>query len=219
MQDPISFRCVGQIHGSLHVAFDRWLEAAIEPELNGASDNPLVLAARTLIVSTGNFHTPAIALAADSVAIAIAQVAAPCRPSASAGCSAQPQRPARQPHHAVPGLGRDGPAAEARPRAGELDPAPAAPVSIDPSVSAEGVEDDATNAAHAVLRLTDQLDLLTNVIAIELVCAAQAVDSPHPSRLGAGTAVMYRQVRAQVEPLGEDRRSSADIERVVGLIA
>lgn len=218
LQDPLSFRCVSQIHGSLHVAFDL-LAAAVEPELNGASDNPLVIAAQDAIIPTGNFHTPAIALAADAVAIATAQVAAPSAERVGRLCSANlsglpanlttrspssaGMAPLQKPAHALVSAIRH----------------LAAPVSIDPSVSAEGVEDDATNAAQGVLRLTDQLDLLTNVIAIELVCAAQAVDCAAPVRLGAGTAVMQGQVRALVEPLGDDRSLSADIERVVGLIA
>lgn len=218
LQDPISFRCVSQIHGSLHVAFDL-LEAAIDPELNGAGDNPLVVTADDLILPTGNFHTPAIALAADSVAIAIAQVGAPCaqrigrlfstvltdlppnlttRPAGSAGMA-----PLQKPAHALMSSIRH----------------LATPLSIDPSVTAEGVEDDATNAVHAVLRLTDQLDLLTSLTAIELVCAAQAVDLAEPARLGDGTREMYRRVREQVEPLGDDRALSADIERVTAVIA
>src|SRR5262249_24842550 len=76
LQDPISFRCVSQVHGALHAAFE-FLCAAIAPELNGASDNPLVLPGDDEIISTGNFHTPAIALAADALAIALAQAAAP----------------------------------------------------------------------------------------------------------------------------------------------
>jgi histidine ammonia-lyase len=218
LQDPLSFRCVSQLHGSLHVAFEL-LGAAVEPELNGASDNPLVIAAEDVILPTGNFHTPTVALAADAVAIAITQVAAPSAERigrlfnahlsglpanlTSWSPSSAGMAPLQKPAHALVSAIRH----------------LAAPVSIDPSVSADGVEDDATNAAHAVLRLTDQLDLLTKVIAIELVCAAQAVDHAAPARLGAGTSVMQHRVRALVEPLGDDRSLSADIERVAQLIA
>ena len=75
LQDPLSLRCVSQIHGSLHVALDL-LAAAVEPELGGAADNPLVLIDDEEILSTGNFHVPALALALDATAIALAQVAA-----------------------------------------------------------------------------------------------------------------------------------------------
>src|SRR5207244_5541670 len=74
LQDPLSFRCASQVHGSLATALDL-LAAALEPELNGAGDNPLVLGEEGEIVSTGNFFVPALALAADAVALALAQVA------------------------------------------------------------------------------------------------------------------------------------------------
>ena len=73
LQDPLSFRCASQIHGSLRTALDH-LAAALEPELNGAADNPLVLADDDEIISTGNFHGPALALALDAAAIAVAQI-------------------------------------------------------------------------------------------------------------------------------------------------
>ena len=218
LQDPLSFRCVSQIHGSLHAALEL-LAAALEPELNGSSDNPLVMADDDLILSTGNFHTPAIALAADAVAIGLAQVAAPSaerlgrlfhgelsglpsnltlRPPGAAGLA-----PLQKPAEALVTQIRHA----------------AAPLSIDPAVSAESVEDDSTNAAAAVLRLSGQLDLLTHLIAIELVCAAQAVELAAPARLGAGTGPMYDRVRELVEPLDDDRSVAPDIARVAAVIA
>src|SRR6202008_3819007 len=62
LQDPLSFRCVSQVHGSFAVALDQ-AEQALLPELNGAADNPLVLPDDDTILSNGNFHTPALALA------------------------------------------------------------------------------------------------------------------------------------------------------------
>src|SRR5262249_8255154 len=73
-QDPPSVRCVRQVHGSLAAAIDL-LADALGPELDGAGDNPLVLADEGEIVSTGNFFVPALALAADAVALGIGQVA------------------------------------------------------------------------------------------------------------------------------------------------
>src|SRR5437763_15426968 len=77
LQDPLSFRCVSQVHGSLLTACEL-LAAALVPELQGAADNPLVLADDGEIVSTGNFFVPALALAADMVALALAQVSSLC---------------------------------------------------------------------------------------------------------------------------------------------
>ncbi len=216
VQDPLSFRCVSQVHGSLHVALNL-LEAAVEPELNAAADNPLVLDGGE-VISNGNFHTPAIALAADTVAIGIAQVAAPLverlgrlltetisglpsnltrQPTGSAGLAAL-QKPAQ----AL--------ATDIRQRA--------TPFALDPRPSAESIEDDATNSTPAVLRLDDQLDLLTQLIAIECVIAAQAVDLAAPGRLGAGTAEVHGLVRSVVEPLDQDRPLSGDVAAVARLL-
>jgi histidine ammonia-lyase len=75
VQDPLSFRCASQLHGSLHSALEL-LEAALIPELDGAADNPLVVVDDDELISTGNFHSPALSLALDTTAIALAQVAA-----------------------------------------------------------------------------------------------------------------------------------------------
>jgi histidine ammonia-lyase len=218
LQDPLSFRCAAPVHGSLHVAFEQ-LGAAIEPELNGASDNPLVLAGDDEILSTGNFHTPVIALAADAVAIAIAQVASPAA-----------ERPGRLCSAALSGLPKNltrGSAGSAG-MAGLHKPAQAlvaairhaaAPVAIGSGVNAEGVEDDATNSALAVLRLHGQLDLLGRLIAVELVTAAQAVDLAAPSALGEDTRAVYARVRELVEPLDQDRPLGPDVERVAAMLA
>ena len=217
LQDPISFRCVAPVHGALHVACNQ-LEAAVEPELNGASDNPLVLAADDEIVSTGNFHTPAVALAADGMAIALAQVAAPAAERVGRLCSA-----------ALSGL----PANLTRRPAGSAGMAPlqkpaqalvaairhaAAPFSIASTVNAESVEDDATNSALAVFRLAGQLSLFGRLLALELVVAAQAVDLAAPPVLGAGTRTVHARVREHVEPLDHDRPLGADVEKVAAIV-
>ncbi len=75
LQDPLSFRCASHVHGTLRWALDV-LATAVLAALNGAGDNPLVLGSGA-VVSTGNFHTPALALALDTAAIAVAQTAGP----------------------------------------------------------------------------------------------------------------------------------------------
>ena len=62
IQDALSFRCLSQVHGAAHDALERAV-AACELELNAAADNPLVLAADDEMLSTGNFHLMALALA------------------------------------------------------------------------------------------------------------------------------------------------------------
>jgi histidine ammonia-lyase len=216
LQDPLSFRCASQLHGSLYAAL-ALLAAALEPELNGAADNPLVLTDDDQIVSTGNFQVPALALALDAVAIGIAQVA-----------SAIAQRQSRLKVTRLSGLPRGlvehddadptrtGLAAltktaeslvlEIRQRA--------APVAIHSIVSGDGVEDDSTGAAQAALRLIEQLTRLRLLIATELLVAAQATELAAPDRLGAGTAEALRCVREVVTAVTEDRALGPDVERI-----
>jgi histidine ammonia-lyase len=213
LQDPLSFRCVSQTHGSLAAALD-FLAAALEPELNGAGDNPLVLTGDGEIVSTGNFFVPALALAADTVALALAQVAnlASARVARllSALLTELPQ------NLAPPGSTGTGMApllkvSEAL-AAGIVQGA--APASLDSRAGAGAVEDASTGAPLATGRLSGLLDRLRLHAALELVVAAQAVDLAGIQTLGRGTAAAYSVVREVAAPLEGDRPLGADVERV-----
>jgi histidine ammonia-lyase len=216
LQDPLSLRCVSQIHGSLHVALGL-LAAAVEPELGGAADNPLVLTDDEEILSTGNFHVPALAMALDATAIALSQVA-----------SASSERQARLKTERLSGLPTGlSPSGEISSGLSPLSKTAqaltmeirhlASPLAIMPTVGADSVEDDSTGAAHAALRVRDQLDRMWLVAAIELIVAAQAADLAVGGRaesLGDGTAVALAAVRASVQPLQNDRAMGPDVERL-----
>ncbi len=213
LQDPLSLRCASQIHGSMRTAL-HWLAEALAPELSGASDNPLVLADDDEILGTGNFHVPALALALDATAIAIAQVA-----------SAVAERPARLKTERLSGLPANlvsgGPTRSGVAPLSKTAQALmieirqlASPFSILSTVGADGVEDDGTAAAQAALRVRDQLERLRLLVAVELVVAAQAVELAAPERLGVGTEAVQRCVREWVEPLGDDRPLGRDVERL-----
>jgi histidine ammonia-lyase len=213
LQDPLSFRCASQVHGSLQTAL-ALLGAALAPELSGAADNPLVLIEDSEIVSTGNFHVPALALALDATAIAIAQVAA-----------IMAERPARLGTQRLSGL----PANLTRLGPTRSGIAPlhktakaltveirhlAAPLALQATTGADGVEDDSTAATQAALRLREQLERLRLLTAIELVFAAQAVDLAAPESLGAGTAAAHRCVRELVDTLEDDRALGTEVQRL-----
>ena len=74
LQDPLSFRCLAAIQGAADDALARAREA-VEVELNSAADNPLVLVERGAMVSNGNFHVAALALAFEGLGLAVAQLA------------------------------------------------------------------------------------------------------------------------------------------------
>ena len=129
------------------------------------------------ILSTGNFHVPALAMALDATAIALAQVAA----------ATSSERQARLKTERLSGL-PSGLSPGRAPRSG-LSPLSktaqaltvdirhlAAPLSIMPTIGADSVEDDSTGATHAALRVREQIERMRLLAAIELIVAAQAVD-------------------------------------------
>ena len=212
LQDPLSFRCASHVHGALRWSLDA-LGSAVAAALDGAGENPLVLANGD-VVSTGNFHTSALALALDACAVAVSQAAGPAS-----------ERPARLATDRLSGL----PANLTRDGEGRSGVAPllktsqslavdirhlAAPLAIDPRFGADGVEDDSTNAAAAAFRLEAQLGLLERIVAVELACATLAVDLAAPDRLGRGTAAAHAAVRELVPPLADDRPLGSEVERV-----
>lgn len=212
LQDPLSFRCASHVHGGVRWTLDM-LATAVAAALNGAGDNPVVLADGR-IVSTGNFHTPALAVALDATAIGLAQAAGPAA-----------ERPARLatarlsdlPANLSPsGDGRSGVAPllkTAQALTVEIRHL-AAPLAADPRTGADGVEDDSTNAAAGAMRVHEQLDRLARLVALELVCAAQAVDLAAPDRLGQGTAAAHACVRELVAPLDDDRPLGPEVDLV-----
>ncbi len=212
LQDPLSYRCASHVHGSLRWILDM-LATAVGAALNGAGENPVVLPDGR-ILSTGNFHTPALAVALDATAVAVAQTAGPAaeRPArlATARLSDLPANlsPAGDGRSGVAPLLKTAQAlaVEIRHRA--------APLAADPRTGADGVEDDSTNAAAAAMRVHEQLERLGRLVALELVCAAQAVDLAASGRLGHGTAAAHACVRELVPPIDDDRPLGVDVDLV-----
>ncbi|WP_307130107.1 HAL/PAL/TAL family ammonia-lyase [Streptomyces aurantiacus] len=213
VQDPISLRCAAQVHGALHSALD-FAGAALDPELNGSGDNPVVLADSGEILSSGNFHTPALALAFDTLALALTQTAAisaeRMRRLLNPGLSGLPANlsPYGPERSGFAPLAKTAQALVAEIRL------LSAPVSTDPRHGADGVEDDSTNAALGARRLSTMLVRLRQLLAVEALAAAQAVDLASPAALGRGPVVLRTAIRELVPRLDDDRPCGADVDRV-----
>lgn len=213
VQDPVSLRCAAQVHGALHAALD-FADDALAPELNGCGDNPVILASTGEILSSGNFHTPALALAFDTLALALTQTA-----------SISAERTRRLLDPAVSGLPANlspyGPERSgfaplvktAQALVAEIRML-SAPVCTDPRHGADAVEDDSTNAALGARRLTTVLARLRHLLALEAVVAAQAVDLAAPPALGRGPEFLHRAIRELVPSLDDDRPCGVDVETV-----
>jgi histidine ammonia-lyase len=219
VQDPISLRCVTQIHGAalgaLCIARDD-----VELELNSAADSPLVIVESSQMLSTGNFHIPALAVAFDSAGIALAHVALACvarcqRMYTPAFSDLPLQLTRRGPEHSGFATIQKTLAAIAN-RMRQL----ANPASLDSVPVSEAVEDHAPMAANVVAKTAAMVPLLHDLAAIELMTAAQAIDLRGLDRatLGRGAAVAYDAVRSRVTTLDEDRPLGPDVEAVAAMI-
>ncbi|TDK32146.1 histidine ammonia-lyase [Rhizobium deserti] len=210
IQDPLSLRCIAAIQGALADALDR-AERSVELELNSATDNPLVIVEERRVLSTGNFHTPALALAFENLGLALAQAAA-----ASAARFIQ-----------LTGVGRNGLPRYLSPIGGPsagfvpMQKTVAAllasirhkanPVMLDFLPVSEGVEDHATQSLLTIRKLGQMLTSWRLLIACEMVAAAQAVDLRQGHHCGAGTRTTYEMIRSKVLVLCEDRSLGEDV--------
>lgn len=209
IQDALSFRTMAQLFGSTHAAL-AMLSDAVEAEVNGISDSPLVLAAEGEMLSSPNFHPPMIALAFDSMAIALTHLA-----------TASVQRLIKLQNPAMSGLPRYlSPVGGASVGFNAMQKTAAAlhaeirlkatPASLDAVVVSDTVEDHATHALLCVRKLDEQMRLLRHLVAVEALVAAQAVDLRGPVTLGAGTQAVFDAVRTAVAPLQADRPCGPD---------
>ncbi len=203
IQDPLSLRCVTQVHGACQEALS-FVRGTVETELNATGDNPLVLPEEGRIISTGNFHSAGVALGFDLVAMALAQVSSltASRVLRLMDPHASGLPPQLTPHPGLnSGLGmlqKTLVALNAETRF------LAAPASLDFMAVAGDVEDHATMATRTVSKAEQIVTNTRRALAIELISASQALDLRHGGRLGVGTQLAFDAVREVVPFMAQD---------------
>ena len=218
LQDPLSLRCVVPVHAVARTSLAN-ARAIVQIELNAAADNPLVVAADGVAIGTANFHAGALALAFDSLAIALHGLASL---AAARVARLLDERSSGLPRGLSPrGADRAGLVALQKPLAALVARvrALATPASLDVIAISEGVEDHASHAPLAVEQAHEAIALCRLAVAIELVVAAQAVDLRGASGLGAGTARVHAEVRSLVPALDDDRACGPDVDAVAAALA
>jgi len=218
IQDPISLRCASHVFGALHAALD-FATPAVEVEINGAGDNPAVLYEHEEIVSTGNFHTPSLAQAFDLLAISLSQVGSIGGQRTSRFMANRftelPDYLSRLGGGTVRiGLALVGHNAQLQAKELRL---LATPASIDDS-SGYDVEDHAPMTPVAVRKFWRGLAHWRQILACELIVAAEAFDQRKPARPAAVAVALRDQVRGLVDAFDDDRAMRQDIEGVVSLV-
>ena len=214
VQDPYSLRCQPQVMGA---ALDLLGAAAatIEPEANAVSDNPLVFAAEGEVLSGGNFHAEPIAMAADTIAIALSEVGALSERRTAlltdANMSALPAFLV-----AEPGLNSGFMNAQVTAAAlASENKGLAHPASVD-SLPTANQEDHVSMAAYAARRLAEIAWNDGQIVAIELLAAAQGIDLRRPLETSPRLQEFHAGIRENAAFLGEDRSLAPDIAAVHG---
>jgi histidine ammonia-lyase len=218
VQDAYSMRCAAQVHGAVRDAL-RFARATVVAEANAATDNPMVFAEEGDIVSGGNFHGAPIAIAADLVAAALVPLA-----------TISERRTARLVDPALSGLPafltREGglrsglmlAQVTAAAVASELKML-AHPAGADTIPTSANREDHVSMSMTAALKAARAVGRAREVLAIEILCACQAIDLLAPLATAPPLARAHALVRSRVPVLDDDRSPAPDIAAIIDLIA
>jgi histidine ammonia-lyase len=217
VQDAYSMRCTPQVHGAardgLHFA-----ERTFLAEANAATDNPIVFADTSEIISGGNFHGAPVALAADVVTIALAQLATISeRRSDRLVNPASSGLPAFLTRHGGLQSGLMMAQVTAAALTSELKTL-AHPASVDTIPTSGNKEDHVSMSMAAALKAERATALARDVVAIEILCACQAIDLLEGLSTSLPLLRVHALVREHVPTLASDRPPSRDIREISRLI-
>jgi histidine ammonia-lyase len=217
IQDPYSLRCQPQVMGA---AIDtlRHVGQVLEREANAVSDNPLVFAESGEILSGGNFHAEPVALAADHLAVAIAEAGAIAERRVAllidASFSTLPPFLV-----AEPGLNSGFMIAQVTAAAAASENKSLAhPASVDSLPTSANQEDHVSMATFAARRLGAMNDNLRTILAVEYLAAAQGIDFHKPLETSAPLKAVHALLRQRVPFLERDRFFAPDIAAAEALV-
>jgi histidine ammonia-lyase len=211
VQDAYALRCMPQVHGPVREAI-RFAEGLIAAELNAATDNPLVFDDGTML-SGGNFHGQAVAMALDVLGIAMTNLAVMSERRIDR--LVNPTENEGLPPFLTVTAGVSSGFMMAQVTAAAITSeckGLAHPASVD-SIPTDGSKEDVVPMAMgAAIKLRRILHNVRHVLGVELMCGAQGIEYRRPLRAGAGVERAYAAVRARVPRLAEDRVLGPDIE-------
>ena len=214
IQDAYSLRCMPQVHGAIRDALSH-CENVLLIESGSATDNPLVFSENGDVISGGNFHGAPLALTFDYAAIALTdlmsiserRIERLINPDMNEGLPAfLARRPGMESGFMIAHVAAAALLNEAR--------VLAHPSSVDNVPTSGGKEDHVAMGMTGALKLRTIVDLAENLVAIELLVGAEALEHRHPLKAGVGVERAFATVRKIAPPLTQDRSLSGDIARV-----
>jgi len=218
VQDAYSMRCAAQVHGTARDGL-AFAHGVFRIEANAATDNPMVFADTREIISGGNFHGAPVALAADVMCLALAQLATISERRAERLLNpALSGLPAFLTRHGGLQSGLMMVQVTAAALASELKTL-AHPASVDTIPTSANKEDHVSMSMAAALKASRALELARHVLACELLCACQAIDMLAPLRSSAALMRVHDFIRARVPRVEHDRSTSGDLAEISEMIA
>ncbi len=217
IQDAYTLRCSPQVHGATKDALN-YCRKVIETEMNSSTNNPLIYAETRDFLLGGNFHGQPVALALDFLSMAVAELA-----------NISERRIERLVNPMLSGLpaflvsdgGLNSGFMIAQYTAAALvseNKVLCHPASVDSIPTSANKEDHVSMGTIAARQCRDIISNTADVIAIELLCGAQALDLFTNLKPGEGTLTAYRIIRQTISHLASDRILSRDIAAMKELI-
>jgi histidine ammonia-lyase len=211
VQDPYSFRCQPQVMGAC-LDLIRQCSVTLGIEANAVTDNPLLFVDAGDVLSGGNFHAEPVAFAADTLALAIAEIG-----SLSERRMAVLVDPKMSglPAFLVQNSGVNSGFMIAQVTAAALvseNKTIATPCSVDSIPTSANQEDHVSMATHGARRLRNMVDNAAAVVGIELLAAAQGIDFHRPAKSSASLEQVHASIRSEVPFYAVDRYFAPDIK-------
>lgn len=229
VQDPYSFRCMPQVHGASRRFLNNCV-SVLETEMNSATDNPLVFLSDEMkgkgegpdggeIMSGGNFHGEFVAIAMDTAAIALSELA-----------NISDLRVQKLINPAISGLpafltkdpGLNSGMMIVQVASASLvseNKVLSHPASVDSIPTSADKEDHVSMGVTAAKKARQILLNLRNVLAMELLCASQGIELLRPLTANKGLEAAMKEIRKDVPPIEEDRIFHHDIDAINALLA
>jgi histidine ammonia-lyase len=215
VQDPYSLRCQPQVMGAALGLVDNAAETLLI-EANAVTDNPLVFADEGDVLSGGNFHAEPVAMAADTLAIAVSEMASISERRLA--LLVDPHMSGGLPPFLVEDSGVNSGFMIAQVTAAALvseNKTLAHPASVDSLPTSANQEDHVSMAAFAARRLTEMADNASAVVACELLAAGQGIDFRRPLRSSSALEGVLSGLRERVDHYDQDRYFAPDIQAAI----
>jgi histidine ammonia-lyase len=217
VQDAYSLRCMPQVHGASRDAVG-YVARAIAIEMNAATDNPMVFAESGELLSGGNFHGQPVAIAADVLAIATAEI--------GAISERRIERLVNPSLSELPAfLTEEGGLRSGLMLAHVTAAALASenkvlchPASVDSIPTSANKEDHVSMGAHAARKAAAVVTNTGRILAVEAIAACQALEFARPLETSAPLRAVVARVRQDVAPYDRDRSLAPEIEGIARLV-